>query len=278
MIRAGKALLILGGTGLLVFGLFSGFVMLFEKTFLYHPTKEGNWNLPETTSIPVRNVSLQTSDQVRLHAWYAQSENPRFTILWLHGNAGNITNRFSTMIDLVQSHDVDVLLPDYRGYGKSEGSPSEEGFYRDADAAYQYLIQQGIPAKKIVILGISLGGGPACDLAARVPCAGLILQSTFTNIPDMASQMFPIIPIRKLVRTQFDNLAKVSTISVPKLFIHGRLDELVPFRMGEQLLEAAKEPKSSLWLEGADHNSIAQTHRASWIKAYREFLEELPAR
>lgn len=276
MIRARKLILVYAGTLILIFGILSAFIMIFEKSFLYHPTREGNWNLPETTSVPVQDISLQTSDNIRLHAWHAQTENPRYTILWFHGNAGNITNRFPTMIDLVTTHQVDVLLPDYRGYGKSEGSPSEEGFYRDADAAYQYLIDKGVPAEKIIILGISLGGGPACDLASRVPCGGLILQSTFTKVPEMASQMFPMGPLKKLVRTQFDNVAKIATIRVPKLLIHGRLDELVPFTMGEKLLEAAAEPKTALWLEGADHNSIPQTHRTSWVKAYRQFLEKLP--
>ncbi len=276
MIRARKALLVLAGSLILLSGLFSIFVMLFENNFLYHPTRDGNWNLPGTTSIPVEDVALQTSENIRLHAWHARSRNPRYTILWLHGNAGNITNRFETMIDLVQTHEVDVLLPDYRGYGKSEGSPSEEGFYRDAKAAYDHLVDQGVPPDKIIILGISLGGGPACDLASRVPSAGLILQSTFTNVPDMASRMFPVLPIRKLVRTQFDNLAKIANIRVPKLLIHGRLDELIPFQMGEQLHEAAAEPKTALWLEGADHNSIPQTHRSAWVEAYRQFLEELP--
>ncbi len=251
-------------------------VMLFEDQFIYHPTREGSWDLPQTSPVPVEEVTLRTKDGLALHAWHARAENPEYTLLWFHGNAGNITHRFPTLIDIVETQNVDVLLPDYRGFGKSEGSPDEEGLYRDADAAYEYLVAKGVPPEKIILLGISLGGGPACDLASRVPVGGLILQSAFTSLPDMVGTMIPVLPVGLLVRTKFNNLSKIAAITVPTLIIHGRQDELIPFRMGEQLHAAAAGPKTALWLEGADHNNLPQTHKNAWVAAYRKFLSELP--
>jgi hypothetical protein len=179
------------------------------------------------------------------------------------------------MVVLVDQLDVNVFLVDYRGYGKSEGSPGEQGLYEDATAAYDALRARSIPAGRIVIFGKSLGGAVAVDLAARVPCGGVILQSTFTSAPAMSKLVMPFFPARWLMRTKFDSLSKIGAVRAPKLFVHSRADEIVPFRMAEALHEAAPPPKRRAWFDGADHNSLLTLHRRAWLEELRNFLAGL---
>jgi len=170
-----------------------------------------------------------------------------------------------------------VLLLDYRGYGKSEGTPSEPGLYRDARAAYDWLLTR-TTADRIVLFGKSLGGGPACELASTVPVGGLIVQSAFTKAPDMAPRVMPLLFFaRWLMHTKYDNLAKVAAIRCPKLFIHSRSDEIVPFDMAEKLYAAAAEPKECAWFDGgAGHNDLWIVHAKAYYERLARFLEGLP--
>jgi fermentation-respiration switch protein FrsA (DUF1100 family) len=171
-----------------------------------HPRRAVDEELGGVGPSPGQEVDLTAADGVKLHAWYFPHPQAKATILHLHGNAGNLEDRRDLVRDL-QALGVNVFAVEWRGYGKSEGKPSEEGLYKDARAAWDWLLTK-TTADKIVIHGESLGGGPACELASTVPCAGLILQSTFTSIPDMAPRVMPIFP-RFLVRTKYDNLSKV---------------------------------------------------------------------
>jgi fermentation-respiration switch protein FrsA (DUF1100 family) len=237
--------------------------MIFEERLIYFPTKGS------VGTSPGEDVWLTTADHVKLHAWYFPHPRARATILHLHGNAGNLSDRRELVRDL-QALGVNVLAIDFRGYGQSDGSPSEAGLYADARAAYDWLLTK-TSADRIVIHGESLGGGPACELASTVPCGGLILQSTFTNAPDMAPRVLPFFP-KFLVRTKFDNLSKVRKISCRKLFLHSDADEMIPFDMAQKLFAAAAEPKESTWFTGCGHNEMSISRAKKYYSRIAEFL------
>ena len=232
--------------------------MFFEDRLIYFPTRHpaGDWHAPEREGRVVEDVWLQAADGVRIHGWYLPTPGAPVTLLFFHGNAGNLSDRYGWANDLSQLP-AHVLLVDYRGYGRSEGRPDEHGIYQDAEAAYRWLLdEKGTPAERIVVYGKSLGGAPACEIASRLPVGGLILQSTFTSAADMASVMFPLFPVGFLVKTRFDNETKIRTIAAPKLLIHSRDDEMLPYPMAERLHEVAPEPKRFLSYDGAGHNDL----------------------
>lgn len=278
--RAARVLLLVS-VGLLVL------VMAFEDKLIYFPAKYpvGDW---DTAIGPVREGSVsprvedcffKASDGVNLHGWYAtparktaggfEPVTTKMTLLWFHGNAGNITYRYD-MIRVLMQLPVDVFIIDYRGYGRSEGHPSEQGLYKDARAAWDYLVnERGAKPERIVILGKSLGGAPAIDLATQVAPAGLIIQSSFTSISDMASTVIPFFP-SVVLRTKMDSVEKVKRVTCPKLFIHSPGDEVVPFSLGRRLFEAAPEPKQFYEVANASHND-------TYIRGGKGYLETLRA-
>jgi len=244
-------------------------IVALEDKLIFFPTRGGR------VSGPGRDLQLTASDGVRLHARYIEVPGARHTLLFLHGNAGNLAGR-SQQLQLLSAAGAHVLAIDYRGYGSSEGRPSEAGVYLDARAAYAWATAQ-TPAQRVVLLGESLGGGPACELAATHEVGGLILLSTFTSVADMAALQFPWLPVRYLVRTRFDNFARIGKVRAPKLFIHSRSDELVPFAMGARLFDAAPEPKRALWLEQPGHNETFALEAQRVTQALQEFLQSLPS-
>ena len=253
-------------------------VMFFENSFIYFPTKypEGDWKAPARMQNKVEEVEFEASDGVKIHGWFVKGDGAKHTLLFFHGNAGNLSDR-ADWVDTLASLPTDILAIDYRGYGKSEGKPNEEGVYRDAMAAYQWLTEtRKIPANKIILYGKSLGGAPACELASRVPCGGLILQSTFTNAKDMAGTMMPLLPVKWFMRHRFDNLGKIAKIEIPKLIVHSRNDEIIPYAMAERLHEAAKEPKSLVTYDGAGHNDLIFHFQSDLLDRFRAFLDTLP--
>jgi len=222
-------------------------IVFFEEKLIYFPTVGG------VGPSPGEEVWLTASDGVRIHGWFLRHPEARTAILHLHGNAGNLEDRRELVLGL-QRQRASVLAIDYRGYGRSEGRPGEEGLYRDARAAYDWL-RARTEAERIFLHGESLGAGPACELAATVPCGGLIVQSAFTRVADMASAVLPIFPARWFLRTKYDNLSKVARIGCRKLFLHGREDTIVPFAMGERLFAGASEPKEFTAFP-CDHNDF----------------------
>lgn len=267
-----------------------GYVMLFEDSFIYFPSKypEGAWEREPPRAragqiVPqVEDVQLMTADGVRLHGWYCtprmgtaggalEPVEARATLLFLHGNAGNISHRYEIIGDFVQLP-ANVLIIDYRGYGKSEGRPSEEGLYADARAAWDYLTTaRGVPASRIVIFGESLGGAVAIDLASKTNACGLVVQSSFTSIADMAGEVLPFVP-RFAIRTKMDSLSKIASVSCPKLFIHSQADEIVPYRLGRRLFDAARAPKEFYEVKGASHNLMYEIGGAPYYEALRTFI------
>jgi len=260
----------------LAFALFMavGVTLIFEDSFIYFPTPypQGDWSAPKRMGVVVEDAEMRTKDGVKIHGWYFPTQDAQTTVLFFHGNAGNLSDRFHWMTKLAEIP-AKVLIIDYRGYGKSEGSPSEEGLYLDAEAAWDWLVEEkGTRPEDIVIYGNSLGGGPAAELALRKSPKALVMMSTFTSAKDMAAKMFSILPVRGFVRTNFASVDKVPRIKSPKLFIHGELDDLVPFHMGVKLHEVALEPKTWLPLPRAGHNDITSLHGNRIVDEIREFL------
>lgn len=247
----------------------TGIVVFFEDKLIYFPSKEG------VGASPGEEVWLEAADGVRIHGWYLPSPGAKRTILHLHGNAGNLEDRRDLLRELL-TLDAAVLAIDYRGYGKSAGAPSEAGLYADAKAAYDWL-QKREPSLPLVLHGESLGGAVAVDLASKVPCAALIVQSTFTSTRDMASKVLPWFPARWLMRSNYDNLSKVGKIRIPKLFLHSRDDEMIPFGMAERLFEAAAEPKEREWFSHAGHNDLTIRFGRAYFRRLEGFLKP-PAR
>jgi fermentation-respiration switch protein FrsA (DUF1100 family) len=278
-----RFLLILG-LGLVVL------LMLFEEKFIYFPWKHprGMWEFEETASeegqiVPsIEDCRFVTRDGLELHGWYckpgrlqAGSFAPLDTevvFLFFHGNAGNITFRYD-IVRMFMSLPVCVFIIDYRGYGKSQGRPSEKGLYLDAQASWDYLVEQRrMPPNRIILFGKSLGGAVAIDLATRVHAAGLIVQSSFTSIPDMARTVLPLAP-SFLVRTKMASINKITRIECPKLFIHSPADEVVPYKLGRRLFEAAGEPKQFHEVPGAPHNETYLVGGQDYLDAIRLFVQ-----
>jgi uncharacterized protein len=252
----------------LPFVILAALLMALEDALIYYPTRGGR------VTADGQDVWLHAADGVKLHAFDSDPGGSEFALLYLHGNAGNIASR-SEVIEYLARLGLRVLALDYRGYGHSEGTPSEAGLYADALAAHGWLAAR-VPARQIVVLGESLGGGPACELALRQPVGGLVLHSTFTSIPDMAARTFPWLPVRLLARTRFDNLSKIGRIEAPKLIVHSRRDEVIPFSMGERLLSAARPPVQHLWLDQSLHNDTYIVDARRFGDGLRTFLATLP--
>src|SRR6266516_1700253 len=213
---------------------------------------------------PFEDVHFQTSDGVGLNGWFfpadADSSRKHFVYLLCHGNAGNISHRLEHCAALLETG-ASVFIFDYRGYGRSEGRPGEEGTYLDAQAAHRWLRQKGFDETNIVALGESLGGGVASELALRAPVGGLILQSTYTSIADVGSELFPFLPVRWLNRIKYDTRSKLPRVHVPVLVMHSRDDKVIRFRHAERNFAAANEPKIFWPIEGG-HTEVLVDGRA----------------
>lgn len=227
---------------------------------------------------PVR-VETTTSDGVRLVGWMAADPAPGDSALWLlafHGNGGNVSSAGRPEhYRALRALGLNLLTFDYRGYGESEGWPSEAGLYRDADAAYDYLRRVlGVPPERIVLYGHSLGSAVAVDLASRHPAAGLVLEGSFTSVPDVGQRVYPFLPVRLLARNRFDSGEKIARVAIPKLFLHARRDDVIPFRLGQRLYRMAPGPKRFVELRGG-HNDAYDVDSAAYFGAIREFIAGL---
>ncbi len=259
---------LLGYTALLIF---------FENRIIYYPSPfpEGMWDA-KSRGLEVEDVYFKTDDGLRLHGWYvpAPTPNPKAsaTFLFFHGNAGNITHRLEN-VQLLRERGWNVFIFDYRGYGKSEGKPTEKGIYLDSLAAYEFLRKdKKVPVERLFLFGRSLGGVCAVHVAASRPAAGIILESTFTSARDMAREMFPILPVAPFIRTKFDSIQKISNIKIPKLFLHAPEDSIVPYSLGRKLFESAPEPKSFYDIIGADHNDALYAGGEKYFQAIEDFV------
>jgi len=256
-------------TVLLVVGVM---LRLLERRLVFFPSKypAGYWP-PRALGLPAEDVWLSTSDGLTLHAWFVAHDSAVANLLLAHGNAGNLSDRTEWLARLHQSIPANLLMFDYRGYGRSTGSPSEEGCYRDAEAAYDWLAGKH-PGLPIIAHGHSLGGAVAIELACRRSVRGLIIESSFTSARDMAKLMFGPLPLHWLSSMKWASDQKVARLAIPKLFLHGDRDHVIPYALGQQLFERAAPPKQFVTLAGADHNDTFVAGGARYYQAIRDFV------
>lgn len=258
---------------LLVVAVYALSIRLVEDGAIYFPERYpvGDWQ-PERSGLEVEDCYFPAADGVLLHAWYVPARAD-FTLVFLHGNAGNITHRLDSLLRL-RKLPASVLILDYRGYGRSQGKPSEAGLYLDAEAAYRYLIEaKHVPAERLIVHGESLGTAVAVDLASRFPVAGLILEAPFTSARDVARRVIPLPLAGFIIRAKFDSAAKIGAIKAPILMIHGERDTTIPPDLGRKLFAIAREPKFFLSLPEAEHNDIALAGGEAYLGRIREFLD-----
>lgn len=248
---------------------------LFENRLLFFPDLFAEDVDPTRAGVPVEDVFFTTSDGARLHAWLATAEagGATPTVLYFHGNAGNLSNRIEN-IGFLRRLPVNVLGVDYRGYGKSTGRPSEAGVYRDAEAAYDYLVKErGVAPERLFVLGQSLGTAVAVDLAAKRPVAGLILEAGFPSARRVAQEAVWIPGLGYLLRSKFDSERKLKGIRAPVLVAHCRQDPVIPFRLGEELFAAANQPKDFVAYDGECHEPLYTADPEGYAAHLRAFLQ-----
>jgi len=249
-----------------VYVLFAGFLFIFQSRSVYYPEHAISVD-PNNIGLEFESVSFETEDKVKLSGWFIPSKAASGVILFCHGNAGNISHRLES-IQIFHRLGMDVFIFDYRGYGRSEGSPTEVGTYRDAEAAWWYLVKERqVSPNRIVVFGRSLGGAVAAWLAHRHMPGSLILESTFTSMPDIGAKLYPYLPVRLLSRFKYNTAEYLNEVDCPVLIVHSRDDEIMPFGHGQRLFEVAKEPKKFLEITG--------THNEGFITSGKHYEEGL---
>ncbi len=247
-------------------------LFLRQSALVYFPSAE-ILQTPAEIGLAYEDVQLLTSDGLCLAAWYVPFPDAQKTVLICHGNGGNIGDRLP-VINLFHEMRLNVLIFDYRGYGGSAGRPSETGTYRDAMAAWQYLeLKRGIAPGNIVVFGRSLGGAVAAQLAQQKAPGALILEATFTSIPELADRFYPWLPIRWLCRFSYNTLERMPKINCPVMIAHSRDDEMISFEHGLRIFEAARHPKTFFELTGS-HNDGEAFFSKAYGRKLKEFLSE----
>ena len=272
-----RTLLILIAFAFVLYLGFSLMLYLLQDRMVFLPHMPGREldTTPMSLGLEYEDAWIDTADGERLHGWFipANEDRARGTLLFFHGNAGNISHRMESVL-IFNRLGLNVLIVDYRGYGQSSGKPGEKGTYRDARASWKYLVEQrGISSKDIVIFGRSLGGAVGAWLASQpdVEPAAVIIESCFSSGVDMGKRLYPVLPIRLITRIGYPVKEYVTHIRAPLLVAHSRYDEIIPFDMGRTIFEAAPEPKSFLEMEG-DHNAGFWISREYYVPALDEFF------
>jgi len=244
---------------------------VFQEKMIFFPGKR-IVDTPEIIGLQYEDVYLVTEDDVRVHGWYVPHVDEKATVLFFHGNAGNISHRLDS-ISIFHDLGLSVFIIDYRGYGRSEGRPSEKGTYRDALAAWNYLVDdRRLRPDEIILFGRSLGGGVAAGLAARVSPAAVILESTFTSIKELGKHYYPYLPVSWIARVRYPVDEDISSFNCPVLVIHSEQDDVVPYRHGQRLFANAREPKMFLPISG-DHNTGFLLSGDVYVEGMKRFLE-----
>ncbi len=227
-------------------------LFLFQKHLVYFPVKKFDFS-PQQYGLVYEDLFIQTSDGVKINAWFIPADTSRGVVLFCHGNAGNISHRLES-VSIFNRLSLDVLIFDYRGYGRSEGSPDEEGTYQDGQACWEYLVnRKAYKPDQIIIFGRSLGTGIASWIAKENKPGMVILESSYTSLPDLGAKIYPFFPVRLLSRINYPTGKHLQNINCPKLFIHSKGDEIIPFTLGYQNYQLASEPKQFLEIHGS-HN------------------------
>lgn len=227
-----------------------------QRSLLFVPNRQRPDLAEAGLAPPMRAVELVTADGLRLLAWYQPpTGNPGALLLYLHGNAGHIGHRGDRVRPYLDAG-FGVLLPEYRGYGGNPGQPSEAGFYSDARAALDFLAQQGVTDKRVVLYGESLGTGVAVQMALERECAALVLEAPYTSVAAVAQSRYWMFPVRRLVLDKFDSLSKIGRVRCPVFVMHGERDRIIPIRYGQELFQAAPEPKDAKWFAEGNHTNF----------------------
>lgn len=249
-------------------------IYFFQSSLIYYPNVAGR-NLsatPQQIGLAFEDVELVTQDQVRLHGWFIPSDDARGTVLFFHGNAGNISHRLDS-IAIFNRMNLDVFIIDYRGYGQSQGRVTEKGTYRDAEAAWSYLTAtRGIDANRIIVFGRSLGASIAAWLASRHRPGALILESSFSSVPSMAQRLYPFLPVKWLSTFRYDTRQYVSNINCPLLVVHSKTDEIIPYDEGRSVFDAAPAAKRFLDIRGGHNDGFFVTGQA-YVDGLSTFIE-----
>lgn len=263
-----SSIVILAGTYVILVTLMS----VFQEKLVYFPSESMDVT-PKNIGLEYESVTLSNSDNTEIFGWYIPSKDANTTLLYMHGNGGNISNRLSS-IEIFNSLGLNIFIFDYRGYGNSSGSASEQNTYDDAMRAWEYLInEKGIKAENIIIFGRSLGGAIAANLASQVKPKAVILESTLTSAKDMASDVYPFVP-SSLIRFKYETLEYLKDINSPILIIHSENDNIIPFKHGKIVFENANEPKTFVQIRGSHNHGFLES-KVTYIKALENFLKEV---
>jgi len=242
-----------------------------QPKFLYSPVREV-FSTPAELGLDFENVVFRSADGLNLAGWYVPVDNPKFTVLFCHGNGGNIAHRLDS-INIFHNLGLNCFIFDYRGYGDSQGKPSEEGTYLDAMAAYNWLIEEKkTPAENIIIFGRSLGGTIAAQLAGKVDARALVVESAFTSYVDIAKEYYPYMPVRWFARFGYRLIDYIRDVHCPVMLIYSRNDEIVPYKFGLELYEAANEPKEFIEIFGG-HNDCFLASGEIYIEVWEKWLK-----
>jgi hypothetical protein len=248
-----------------------------EEKFIFFPVAEIE-RTPRDVGLGFEDVYFMTTDGVRVNGWFAPYAGARTTLLWFHGNAGNISHRVDGMKLLHDRVKANVFIIDYRGYGRSEGKVSEKGTYEDGRSALRYLrTRKDLDVKKIAIFGQSLGAAVATELAAGEDCLALVLEAPFVSIREMARAVFPFLPIGPLLRTRYDVAEKIKEVKAPVLVLQGDRDEVIPVEQGKKVFAAAPSPKEFYAIPGAGHNDTFHVGGNAYFDVIKSFIDRTAA-
>lgn len=253
-----------------VWVLLSLLLYIFQPRFIYFPQSKIDFT-PDMAGLSFEDIYFKTEDDVLLNGWFIPVDDARKTLLFFHGNGGNISHRLESM-KIFHEMGLSVFIIDYRGYGQSQGTPSEQGTYQDAEAAWQFLTEtRGVSDENIIIFGRSMGGAVATWLASRVTPNLLILESTFTSVADVAKHYYPYLPTHLLTRIKYASVDRIGDIHIPILISHSQTDEIIPYKYGRALFEKARAPKSFLELKGGHNDGFIISGR-SYIDGIENFI------
>ena len=256
-----------------LYGALCLYLFLMQSRLIYYPHLPSRQltSSPADLGLEYESVSILTQDQITLHGWFVPALEEKGVLLFFHGNAGNISHRLDSL-KIFHDLGLSTLIIDYRGYGRSQGSISEQGTYFDAEAAWNYLTEiKNIPAQQIAVLGRSLGAAIAAYSASKQTPGVLILESAFTSVPDMAAKLYPVFPVRFLSRFQYNTRKYLLSVKCPVLIIHSPSDEIISFENGLQLYQSAREPKRILEIQGG-HNDGFLLSGETYIDGIEEFI------
>jgi hypothetical protein len=247
---------------------------LLDQLFIFFPDSWKDQDWAARSGLPLEDVWFPAADGTKLFGWYVEASATSAVLLWCHGNAGNIIHRLENLRELYQIG-LSVFLFDYRGYGKSQGRPSEEGLYQDAFGAYDYLTRtRNIRPERLILFGRSLGACVAGELAVHNPAAGLILESCFPSVEAVAKFHYYSLPVHWLLEAKFNLLDRLAQLSLPKLFIHGDQDDIIPLELGKRVFDTAKPPKELYVVKGADHNNVPFVGGRPYFKKLADFIAQ----